>query len=70
MFAQRGLKSTPAGTAILSDLRTQYLLGYYPRQLPADAKPFHPVRVTLTGASRTAEGLQLLSRNGYYGDSD
>ena len=59
-----------AFAAILSDLRTQYLLGYYPRQLPADAKPFHPVRVTLTGASRTVEGLQLLSRNGYYGDSD
>ena len=65
-----GKQLDAAFAAILSDLRTQYLLGYYPRHLPADAKPFHPVRVQLTGASVTAEGLQLLSRNGYYGDSD
>ena len=55
---------------ILSDLRTQYLLGYYPRQLPMDAKPFHPVRVKLTGATVPEAGLQLLARSGYYGDSD
>jgi Ca-activated chloride channel family protein len=65
-----GKQLDEAFAAILSDLRTQYLLGYYPRQLPADAKPFHPVRVKLTGATVPAEGLQLLSRNGYYGDSD
>ncbi len=65
-----GKQLDAAFAAILSDLRTQYLLGYYPRQLPADAKPFHPVRVRLTGASVASEGLQLLSRNGYYGDSD
>lgn len=65
-----GKQLDAAFAAILSDLRTQYLLGYYPRQLPADEKPFHPVRVRLTGASVPAEGLQLLSRNGYYGDSD
>lgn len=65
-----GKQLDTAFAAILSDLRTQYLLGYYPRALPADAKPFHPVRVTLTGATVPANGLQLLSRNGYYGDSD
>lgn len=64
-----GKQLDAAFAAILSDLRTQYLLGYYPRQLPVDAKPFHPVRVQLTG-SLPADGLQLLSRNGYYGDSD
>ncbi len=68
--ATLGKQLDAAFAAILSDLRTQYLLGYYPRQMPADAKPFHPVRVRLTGASVPAEGLQLLSRNGYYGDSD
>lgn len=68
--ATLGKQLDAAFAAILSDLRTQYLLGYYPRQMPADAKPFHPVRVRLTGASAPAEGLQLLSRNGYYGDSD
>ena len=65
-----GKQLDAAFAAILSDLRTQYLVGYYPRQLPPDGKPFHPVRVTLTGWSRPADGLQLLSRNGYYGDSD
>ena len=65
-----GKQLDAAFAAILSDLRTQYLLGYYPRRLPADGKAFHPVRVKLTGASVAAEGLQLLSRNGYYGDSD
>jgi len=65
-----GKQLDAAFAAILSDLRTQYLLGYYPRQLPADAKPFHPVRVRLTGATVASDGLQLLSRNGYYGDSD
>ncbi len=68
--ATLGKQLDAAFAAILSDLRTQYLLGYYPRQMPADAKPFHPVRVRLTGDSVPAEGLQLLSRNGYYGDSD
>ena len=60
-----GKQLDAAFAAILSDLRTQYLLGYYPRQLPVDAKPFHPVRIQLTGASLPADGLQLLSRNGY-----
>lgn len=68
--AMLGKQLDAAFAAILSDLRTQYLLGYYPRKMPADAKPFHPVTVRLTGASVPAEGLQLLSRNGYYGDSD
>lgn len=55
---------------ILSDLRTQYLIGYYPRELPLEGKPFHPVRVQLTGATVPATGLQLLTRSGYYGDAD
>ncbi|MBY0505279.1 MAG: VWA domain-containing protein [Bryobacteraceae bacterium] len=65
-----GKQLDAAFAAILSDLRTQYLLGYYPRQLPTDAKPFHPVRIRMTGATVPAEGLQVLARNGYYGDSD
>jgi Ca-activated chloride channel family protein len=52
--------------AILADLRTQYLLGYYPRNLPYTKERFHPVRVELT---RPGEGLQVLSRNGYYGEA-
>jgi Ca-activated chloride channel family protein len=49
---------------ILRDLRTQYLIGYYPHNLPADTPRFHPVRVDL---SRT--DLRATTRTGYYGDA-
>jgi Ca-activated chloride channel family protein len=53
-----------AFTEILRDLRTQYLIGYYPRNLPADAPGFHPVRVELT-----RKDLRATTRTGYYGDA-
>ncbi len=46
---------------ILLDLRTQYLLGYYPKDLPKDAKLFHPVTVHVKRAD-----LRVLTRSGYY----
>jgi Ca-activated chloride channel family protein len=49
---------------ILRDLRTQYLVGYYPRNLPPETPRFHPVRVEL---SRT--DLRATTRAGYYGDA-
>jgi len=49
---------------ILRDLRTQYLIGYRPQNLPPDAPRFHPVRVE---ASRP--DLRVSTRSGYYGDS-
>jgi Ca-activated chloride channel homolog len=55
-------------SAILADLRTQYLLGYYPRNLPASKERFHPVRVELAGAA-AGQRLQVLARNGYYGEA-
>ena len=51
-------------TEILRDLRTQYLLGYYPANLPADTPPFHQVRVTLSRPE-----LKVSTRSGYYEDS-
>lgn len=51
---------------ILSDLRTQYLLGYYPKNLPYTKEKFHAVKVEVEPA---AEGLQVLTRNGYYGEA-
>jgi Ca-activated chloride channel family protein len=48
---------------ILKDLRTQYLLGYYPRNLPEDAPAFHPVRVEMA-----RKDLRAQTRAGYYGD--
>ena len=53
-----------AFTQILRDLRTQYLVGYYPRNLPADAPKFHPVRVELS-----RKDLRATTRTGYYGDA-
>lgn len=47
---------------ILRELRTQYLVGYYPRT-PATKNRFHSVKVNLS-----APGLRAITRNGYYGD--
>lgn len=52
-----------AFTEILRDLRAQYLLGYYPRDLPKDAPRFHPVKVEVK-----RRDLQAFTRTGYYGD--
>jgi Ca-activated chloride channel family protein len=46
---------------ILLDLRTQYLVGYYPKNLPQDAKLFHPVSVQVKRAD-----LRPSTRSGYY----
>ena len=53
-----------AFTQILRDLRTQYLVAYYPRNLPADAPRFHPVRVEVA-----RKDLRPTTRTGYYGDA-
>jgi Ca-activated chloride channel family protein len=49
---------------IINDLRTQYMIGYYPRDLPKDAPRFHPVRIELKRPD-----LRPQARNGYYGDA-
>jgi Ca-activated chloride channel homolog len=53
-----------AFTQILRDLRTQYLVAYYPRNLPLDAPRFHLVRVELS-----RKDLRATTRSGYYGDA-
>lgn len=57
-----GAQLDQAFTDILRDLRTQYLLGYYPHDLPGDAPRFHPVRVVLSRPE-----LKPTTRTGYYG---
>lgn len=47
---------------ILRDLRTQYLIGYYPKNIPYAKDRFHRVRVTLSRPN-----LRVLTRSGYYG---
>lgn len=49
-------------TEILRDLRAQYMIGYYPRNL-RDAPAFHTVRVDLK-----RKDLQAQTRTGYYGE--
>lgn len=52
---------------ILRDLRTQYLIGYYPHDVPLTQDRFHALEVAVTGP-RT-EGLQVKARSGYYGEA-
>lgn len=47
---------------ILRDLRTQYLVGYYPRNLPPAQDKFRRVAVKLQ-----RRDLQAFTRDGYYG---
>jgi Ca-activated chloride channel homolog len=51
---------------VSEDLRTQYLLGYYPRH-QAPGLTFHGVQVTVPRAS--ADAFNIRYRTGYYSDS-
>jgi Ca-activated chloride channel family protein len=59
-----GAQLDRAFTDILRDLRKQYMIGYYPHDLPNNAKAFHEVRVQMARPD-----LQPSTRRGYYGDS-
>lgn len=48
---------------ILRDLRTQYLLGYYPKNVPLTKDPFHHIQI-----QTRQKDLRVISRTGYYGD--
>ena len=48
---------------ILLDLRTQYMIGYYPKNLPPEPPRFRPVKVDVKRAD-----LRASTRTGYYGD--
>lgn len=50
---------------ILTALRTQYLLGYYPKDVPLTKNRFHRLRVDVD-----RPGLRIITRNGYYGESE
>jgi len=54
-----------AFTGILRELRTQYLLVYYPRGVPTGDVKYHPVRVELP----QRKDLRISTRAGYYGDT-
>jgi Ca-activated chloride channel family protein len=56
-----GAELDSAFVGILRDLRTQYLIGYYPKALPAQRSDFRRVQVEVRRAD-----LQVFSRAGYY----
>jgi Ca-activated chloride channel family protein len=55
-----------AFTTVLADLRTQYLLGYYPRALPAEGGPFREIRVEILDGEEPSSRLRVSARSGYY----
>ncbi len=46
---------------ILKDLRTQYLLGFYPASIEQTPGTYHPISVTVNQSN-----LKVISRSGYY----
>ena len=50
---------------IISELRTQYLLGFYPHDVPLKKDPFHKLEVRMKSAE-----LRVSARNGYYGEAE
>jgi Ca-activated chloride channel family protein len=53
-----------AFTDILKELRTQYYLAYYPKNVPASKERFHRLQVKVLRPD-----LQVLARSGYYGET-
>lgn len=49
---------------ILRDLRTQYLIGYYPRGVPATKDRFHRIDIKPVNPD-----LRVVARTGYYGEA-
>lgn len=55
---------------ILRDLRTQYLLAFYPHNVPLTKDRYHRLDVNIAGSAVQANpGLQINARNGYYGEA-
>jgi Ca-activated chloride channel family protein len=50
---------------ILHELRTQYMVGYYPKNIPLTKDRFHILKVTLKDRN-----LRANTRSGYYGEFD
>jgi len=49
---------------ILRELRTQYLIGFYPKDVPPTKDRFHILKVNVAGRN-----LRAITRRGYYGES-
>jgi len=62
-FPGTGAELDRAFDDILRELRTQYLIGYYPKDVPAAKDRFHNVQLKLSDPH-----LRVLTRSGYYGE--
>jgi Ca-activated chloride channel family protein len=60
-FPSMGATLDQAFTDILRDLRTQYLIGFYPRGAPSSKDRFHRVSVAVNRPGHT-----VTARNGYF----
>jgi Ca-activated chloride channel homolog len=58
-----GVELDRAFADILAELRTQYLLGFYPRNVPLTANRYHTLEVRAT-----SKELRVSARTGYYGE--
>jgi Ca-activated chloride channel family protein len=59
-----GAEMDHAFDQIIRDLRTQYLLAYYPKDVPLTAERFHSIQVTVRNPD-----LHVVTRSGYYGEA-
>ncbi len=59
-----GAELDRAFSDILRELRTQYLIGFYPKGVPLTKDRFHTLKVAVEGRN-----LRVITRSGYYGDS-
>jgi Ca-activated chloride channel family protein len=59
-----GAELDSAFTHLIQDLRTQYVLAYYPKDVPLTKNRFHHLDVRVRNPQ-----LRVLARNGYYGEA-
>ena len=60
-----GAELEAAFVDLVHELRTQYMLGYYPKNIPPSTNRFHTTTVHLA-----RPGLRAITRSGYYGTTD
>jgi Ca-activated chloride channel family protein len=60
-----GAELDRAFSEIIDELRTQYLLGFYPRNVPLTKDRFHKLEVRVKRPE-----LRVSARNGYYGEAE
>ncbi len=63
-FPALGASIDDAFADILRDLRTQYLIGYYPKNVPPSRERFHRVQLAVD-----KPGHSVSARNGYFADA-